>query len=61
MDKIMKPDIAFVNLEDIALQMTSSLDLNEVLTTISRGLVDELGADFARIWLLGQPTVMTVD
>ncbi len=44
---------AHVNLEHIALQMTSSLDLNEVLTTISQGLVDELGAVFARIWLIG--------
>ena len=49
----MKPDIACVNLAEIALQMTSSLDLNEVLTTISQGLVDQLGAGFARIWLLG--------
>jgi len=49
----METDIACVNLENIALQMTSSLNLNEVLTTISQGLVDELGADFARIWLLG--------
>jgi len=57
----MEPDIACVNLENIALQMTSSLNLNEVLTTISQGLVDELGAAFARIWLLGQPTVMIVD
>jgi len=49
----MEQEIACVNLEDIALQMTSSLNLNEVLTTISQGLVDELGAAFARIWLLG--------
>ena len=49
----MDPDVACVNLENIALQMTSSLNLNEVLTTISQGLVDELGAAFARIWLLG--------
>lgn len=49
----MEPNNARVNLEHIALQMTSSLDLNEVLTTISQGLVDELGAAFARIWLLG--------
>jgi transcriptional regulator with GAF, ATPase, and Fis domain len=49
----MGPDIAHVNLEEIALQMTSSLILNEVLTTISQGLVDQLGAAFARIWLLG--------
>jgi len=33
--------------------MTSSLNLNEPLATIPQGLVDELGADFARIWLLG--------
>jgi GAF domain-containing protein len=49
----MESDKAHVNLKHIALQMTSSLDLNEVLTTISQGLVDELGAAFARIWLLG--------
>jgi len=49
----MEPDIACLNLEDIALQMASSLNLNEVLNTISQGLVDNLGAAFARIWLLG--------
>ncbi len=49
----MEPAITCVNLEEIALQMTSSLNLNEVLTTISQGLVDQLGAAFARIWLLG--------
>ena len=40
-------------LERIALQMASSLDLQIVLTTITQGLVDELDAAFARIWLLG--------
>ncbi len=40
-------------LERIALQMVSSLDLTVVLTTITQGLVDELDAAFARIWLLG--------
>jgi formate hydrogenlyase transcriptional activator len=40
-------------LERIALQMVSSLDLQIVLTTITQGLVDELDAAFARIWLLG--------
>ena len=40
-------------LERIALQMASSLDLQLVLTTITQGLVDELDAAFARIWLLG--------
>jgi transcriptional regulator with GAF, ATPase, and Fis domain len=33
--------------------MTSSLDLHVVLTTITQGLVGELDAAFARIWLLG--------
>ncbi len=40
-------------LDRIALQMASSLDLHVVLTTITQGLVDELDAAFARIWLLG--------
>ena len=40
-------------LEQITLQMASSLDLQEVLTTITQGLVDELDGAFARIWLLG--------
>lgn len=40
-------------LERIALQMASSLDLQLVLTTITQGLVEELDAAFARIWLLG--------
>lgn len=40
-------------LERIALQMASSLDLQLVLTTITEGLVEELDAAFARIWLLG--------
>src|SRR5262245_5296560 len=42
-----------VVLERITLQMASSLDLQVVLTTITQGLVDELDAAFARIWLLG--------
>lgn len=40
-------------LERITLQMASSLQLEEVLTTITQGLVDDLTAAFARIWLLG--------
>jgi len=40
-------------LERIVLQMTSSLNLQEVLTTITQGLVDELDAAFARLWLIG--------
>lgn len=39
--------------EHIALQMVSSLDLQVVLTTITQGLVHEIDAAFARIWLLG--------
>ncbi|MDH4304544.1 MAG: sigma 54-interacting transcriptional regulator [Nitrospira sp.] len=40
-------------LDRIALQMASSLDLHIVLTTITQGLVDDLDAAFARIWLIG--------
>jgi transcriptional regulator with GAF, ATPase, and Fis domain len=39
-------------LERITLQMTSTLDLAEVLDAVARGLVDELGAALARVWLL---------
>lgn len=39
-------------LSEIALGMTSSLDLSDVLHTITQGLVDELDAGLARIWLL---------
>ncbi len=41
------------NLERIALQLASSLNLQEVLTSITQGLVDEIAATFARIWLIG--------
>lgn len=40
-------------LERITFQMASSLDLQVVLDTITQGLVEELDAAFARIWLLG--------
>ena len=40
-------------LERIALEMTSSLGLSEVLSSITQGLVDDFDAAFARIWLLG--------
>lgn len=40
-------------LDRIALQMASSLDLHIVLTTITQGLVDDMDAAFARIWLIG--------
>lgn len=49
----MKLNKKSVSFEGITLQMTSSLNLQEVLTTITQGLVDELEAAFARIWLLG--------
>ncbi|MEE9605582.1 MAG: SpoIIE family protein phosphatase, partial [Candidatus Scalindua sp.] len=41
------------NLERVALKMSTSLELQEVLTSITQGLVDEFDASFARIWLLG--------
>ena len=40
------------SLERIALEMTSSLSLTEVLESITMGLVDDFDAAFARIWLL---------
>ena len=40
-------------LQQITLQMTSTFDLGEVLTAITQGLVADMGAAFARIWLLG--------
>ncbi len=40
------------NLAKIALNMTSSLNLQDVLSSITRGLVDEISAAFARIWLV---------
>ena len=49
-----KPSSTSLNaLERITLQMTSSLSLQEVLSAITQGLVDEMSAHFARIWLLG--------
>jgi len=49
----MKHGFEGVNLAKIASQMTANLDLQETLTTIAQGLVDEFNASFARIWLLG--------
>jgi PAS domain S-box-containing protein len=37
----------------ISLRMASTLDVGEVLSEITRGLVDDLEAALARIWLLG--------
>jgi transcriptional regulator with GAF, ATPase, and Fis domain len=45
--------------ERITLQMASCLDLQLVLATITQGLVDELDAAFARIWLLGPGDLCT--
>ena len=39
-------------LEHAAVQMTSSLNLQDVLATITKGLVAELDAPLVRIWLL---------
>ncbi|MFQ5605460.1 MAG: sigma 54-interacting transcriptional regulator [bacterium] len=49
MEKKIKQD----RLAPIAWKMTSRLELKKVLTSITQGLVDELDAAFARIWLLG--------
>jgi uncharacterized protein YigA (DUF484 family) len=40
-------------LERITLQMTATLHLDDVLATITHGLVEEFHAAFARLWLLG--------
>ncbi len=49
----MADTIKKTNLEKIALKMTSSLNLQEVLISITKGLVDEIDAAFARIRLYG--------
>ena len=46
-------------LERAAFQMTSSLNLKEVLGTIVKGLVDELDAPLARIWLMRPGDICT--
>lgn len=40
-------------LDRVALKMASSLDLEGVLSAITHGMVEEVGAAFVRIWLLG--------
>ena len=47
------PHLSGAILERIMLKMASNLDLEAVLTTITQGLVEDLEAAFARIWLLG--------
>ncbi|MEP7120905.1 MAG: sigma 54-interacting transcriptional regulator [Byssovorax sp.] len=61
---VASPDLALDldPLERVTEQMTSTLDLDEVLATITTGLVEDLGAALARIWLLdartsGPPTL----
>jgi transcriptional regulator with GAF, ATPase, and Fis domain len=39
-------------LEQITQQMTSTLDQGEVLAAVTRGLIEDLGAALARIWLV---------
>jgi transcriptional regulator with GAF, ATPase, and Fis domain len=39
-------------LERVTEQMVSTLDLGEVLSAVTRGLVEDLGAALARIWLV---------
>jgi formate hydrogenlyase transcriptional activator len=39
------------SLDRIALEMTSTLDLDVVLQSITRGLVDDFGVALARVWL----------
>ncbi len=46
-------------LSRITLKMTSSLHLQEVLATITQGLVEDLDAAFARLWLLGPGDLCT--
>ena len=41
-----------LSFERIALQMTSTLGLSEVLASITRGLVEDFDAAFSRIWLI---------
>ena len=42
-----------ITLDEVSLQTLSSLDLEEVLDTIAKGLVKAFKASFARIWVLG--------
>ena len=46
-------------LEHITLQMTAKLQLEDVLATITQGLVQEFHAAFARLWLLGPGDLCT--
>jgi transcriptional regulator with GAF, ATPase, and Fis domain len=47
------------SLDRVALEMTSTLELDAVLASVTRGLVDDLGVSLARVWLVepGDPTM----
>jgi transcriptional regulator with GAF, ATPase, and Fis domain len=47
------------SLDRIALEMTGTLELDAVLASVTRGLVDDLGVALARVWLVepGDPTM----
>jgi transcriptional regulator with GAF, ATPase, and Fis domain len=55
-----RADTAYLTaLERITLQMTAKLQLEDVLATITHGLVEEFHAAFARLWLLGPGDLCT--
>jgi transcriptional regulator with GAF, ATPase, and Fis domain len=47
------------SLDRVALEMTSTLELDAVLASVTRGLVDDLGVALARVWLVdpGDPAM----
>lgn len=49
----MKDNFQCDSLDHIVFQMTSVLDLSEVQSLIAQGLMQDLNASFAQIWLLG--------
>ena len=52
-------DAAASSLDRVALAMTSSLELDVVLASVTAGLVDDFGVALARVWLAepGDPTL----
>ncbi|MGZ3424125.1 MAG: sigma 54-interacting transcriptional regulator, partial [Polyangiales bacterium] len=51
-------DLSLITLDRIAQRITSTLDLGEVLESITSALVLDLGAALARIWLLEGDTLV---
>ena len=49
----MKTDFWCTELTNIVRQMTSKLSLQEILHSITQGLVNEFNASFVRIWQIG--------